>query len=61
MDDHIVPIEAGGSVDDLANHQSLCTRCHNVKRSAEARGKQMQVIDGKGLVEVGALQRKVTV
>jgi 5-methylcytosine-specific restriction endonuclease McrA len=50
VDDHIIPIEQGGSVDDLTNHQSLCLACHGVKRAAESRGQRMVVVQGKGLV-----------
>ena len=55
VDDHIVPIECGGSIDNMKNHQGLCTRCHSIKRAAESRGKQMKVLDGFGLSIVGVL------
>jgi 5-methylcytosine-specific restriction protein A len=35
--DHIRRIKAGGDPFDPANLQTLCDRCHNVKRSEEAR------------------------
>lgn len=57
VDDHIVPISHGGSVSDLDNHQALCAPCHNLKRSAESRGRQMRVQDGRGLVDAGPLRR----
>lgn len=33
--DHIVPISQGGSHDDPANGQALCTSCHQRKTIAE--------------------------
>ena len=54
VDDHIVPIKWGGSIDDLSNHQSLCERCHNVKRAHERQGRIVRVVQGKGLVVIGA-------
>lgn len=36
--DHIVPRRQGGGDTDHSNLQSLCARCHNVKRAAEGRG-----------------------
>ena len=53
--DHIVPIEAGGDASDLDNAQGLCARCHNRKRHAESRGRQLQVIEGEGMVDIGPL------
>ena len=50
VDDHIVPIEHGGSVDELSNHQGLCASCHGLKRAAESRGQRMVVVQGKGLM-----------
>ena len=50
VDDHIVPIKQGGSIDDLSNHQSLCEPCHNVKRAHERQGRTVRVVQGKGLV-----------
>jgi hypothetical protein len=65
--DHIVPVEVGGSEDDLENMQGLCDRlerrghrgrgCHDVKRQAESRGRQLQVIEGVGFRDVGPLGR----
>ena len=60
VDDHIVPIKWGGSVDDLSNHQSLCQGHHDKKRSAESRGIQLRVVQGRGLVVVGTRSAKVT-
>ena len=57
--DHIVPIEAGGSERDLDNAQGLCARDHALKRAAESRGRQMLVIPGRGLVDVGPLRAAV--
>lgn len=34
--DHIVSINRGGSALDIANLQSLCDRCHNVKSAKES-------------------------
>lgn len=34
--DHIVPVEAGGSMWDESNHQAMCQACHNRKRQAES-------------------------
>lgn len=34
--DHIVPINQGGAALDIANLQSLCDRCHNVKSAKES-------------------------
>ena len=53
VDDHIVPIKQGGSIDDLSNHQSLCETCHNVKRAHERQGRTVRVVQGKGLVVAG--------
>ena len=50
VDDHIVPVKQGGSIDDLSNHQSLCETCHNVKRAHERQGRTVRVVQGKGLV-----------
>ena len=37
--DHIIPIEEGGALLDLANLQTLCKACHNKKHSKiQARG-----------------------
>lgn len=59
VDDHIVPIKQGGSIDDLSNHQSLCEACHNVKRAHERQGRIVRVVQGKGLVVVGTFQSQV--
>lgn len=58
--DHIVPISAGGSAEDMDNQQGLCDGqtgrgCHDRKRAAEARGRQLIVRDGVGFVDVGQL------
>lgn len=36
--DHITPIAEGGEVLDSANHQALCTTCHNSKTARENKG-----------------------
>lgn len=54
--DHIVPIEAGGSVDDMENAQGLCDTCHNAKRAAESRGQQLRIVQGTGFVVAGTLR-----
>ena len=36
--DHIIPIETGGSRTDENNLMSMCTICHNKKRSLESQG-----------------------
>jgi 5-methylcytosine-specific restriction protein A len=33
--DHIVPIRLGGGREDPTNLQSMCGRCHNLKRAEE--------------------------
>lgn len=35
--DHIEPVSAGGDFWDSANHQPMCSRCHNRKRQSERR------------------------
>ena len=61
VDDHIVPIKAGGSIDDIdGNHQGLCKPCHDRKRHAESRGRQLRVVTGKGFVDVGPLCASLT-
>lgn len=35
--DHIVPINQGGDIYDLKNHQTLCARHHNIKSANESR------------------------
>jgi 5-methylcytosine-specific restriction endonuclease McrA len=40
--DHIHPARIGGAFWDPGNLQGLCTRCHNVKSSAESRGQIKQ-------------------
>jgi hypothetical protein len=60
--DHIIPRSIGGAQYELDNGQALCDGqtgdgCHDIKRAAEARGRQMRVIEGRGLVDVGPLQR----
>lgn len=37
MTDHIIPITQGGALFDIENLQSLCNRCHAVKRNEENR------------------------
>jgi len=37
VDDHIVPIAAGGSAADPDNQQGLCTPCHGYKTAVEQR------------------------
>lgn len=59
--DHIVPRSAGGAQYDVENGQGLCDGqtgrgCHDVKRSAERRGRQLTVVSGKGFVDVGPLR-----
>lgn len=34
--DHIKPINQGGLIWDMKNHQSLCTRHHNIKSARES-------------------------
>jgi 5-methylcytosine-specific restriction protein A len=34
--DHIVPIRLGGEPFDMANLQTMCHRCHNIKSGKEA-------------------------
>lgn len=34
--DHIVSINQGGAALDIANLQSLCDRCHNIKSAKES-------------------------
>jgi 5-methylcytosine-specific restriction protein A len=60
VDDHIVPIEAGGAADDLDNQQGLCASCHGKKRHAERVGRQLLVVTGTGFVDVGPLARSLT-
>lgn len=52
--DHVIPKERGGS-DGTENEQGLCGTCHAIKRNAEARGRQLRVTQGLGLVDVGPL------
>lgn len=35
--DHIIPINEGGFIWDLSNHQTLCSRHHNIKSARESR------------------------
>jgi len=35
--DHITPINEGGAVWELSNHQTLCSRHHNIKSARESR------------------------
>jgi len=53
--DHVVPVNAGGHADDPANGQGLCDHCHNVKRAAESRGRQIQVRQRQGFADIGPL------
>jgi len=34
--DHIIPINEGGAVFDVANLQTLCNKCHNIKSAKES-------------------------
>jgi 5-methylcytosine-specific restriction protein A len=56
--DHIIAIEAGGDETDMDNAQGMCQHCHSVKRAAERCGRQLQVVSGRGLVDIGALGTK---
>jgi 5-methylcytosine-specific restriction protein A len=53
--DHIISRESGGAQYDVENGQTLDARCHNIKRAAESRGRQMQIQQGKGWVDIGPL------
>ena len=53
--DHVVPLQFGGALFDLANLQSLCNNCHRDKSSLEGRG---QVL---GSAAVKASQEYLTV
>jgi 5-methylcytosine-specific restriction protein A len=35
--DHRIPISQGGAIWDPANHQAVCTSCHNSKTATERR------------------------
>lgn len=39
LTDHIVPIHCGGAPYDEANLQTLCARCHDIKRQRESQRK----------------------
>ena len=56
--DHIVPRENGGAQYDEGNGQALCDPCHSAKRQAESRGRQLLVVQGKGLQDAGPLPRR---
>lgn len=52
VDDHVVPITAGGSASDDMNQQGLCTNCHGYKTAKELR----DPFFGVRLRELGAAQ-----
>jgi len=55
--DHVLPVAQGGEW-TMENGQGLCDRHHNVKRAHERQGRTLRVMEGQGLVVVGARRGK---